>query len=411
MFIPNHHEGYISLAAFERIQRQIRENATMKCPLSQGPVRRGKGLVAGLLRCRRCGRKLHVTYSGIRGNVVRYHCRGAAVNHGTDKCISFGGTAVDREVEREVLKALDPESIRAAIVQMDRVQDRRNDQRRALELALRQAEYETQRAFRQYNAVEPENRLVTRELERRWNEALAEEVRLQGQLAQIPEEPGQLAEADRELLMALARDFPRVWHSDDTELAQKKRLVRLLIQEIMVDVDEEKARVNMVILWSGGCHTQLNVKKNRTGQHRRSTDRETVELVRELARVSGDVDIARILNRLNVRTGTGRTWTEPRVRSLRNYHQIPAYSPETKLHQGWLNLREAADYLGISPMSVRRLLEDGRLKGQQAVPYAPWIIRREDLDLPETRQLAAQIAGRDTHKARRTVSGQASLEL
>ncbi len=411
VFIPDHHEGYVSLDTFEKNQSQIRENARKRPDAEKGPIRGGKGLVAGLLRCQRCGRKLHVSYSGKGGKVVRYSCRGAALNHGTDRCISFGGTAVDREMEQEILRALDHESILASLEQEQKAQTQHEDKRRALEFALEQAEYESQRAFRQYDAVEPENRLVARELEERWNQALAEENRIREQLEAAPEHPGELTSEQEELLFSLAVDFHQVWFSEHADMALKKRLTRLLIQEILVDVEEEKGLVHLTVLWSGGCHTRLVVKKNRTGQHTHSTSKATVDLIRDLARVSRDQDIVRILNRLGVKTASGMTWTEARVRSVRTYYRIPAYSWETKRREGWFNLSEASGYLGVSPMSVLRLVKAGRLKAEQAATYAPWVLCQEDLDAPETLEMVRQIKDREKRDKTGPAEGQTCLEV
>lgn len=392
-FIPNHHEGYITLATYERNLVQIRENAAMKGAYNRGPARSGKSLLAGLLRCRRCGRKLHVTYSGSQGNVPRYACRGAAINHGTAKCLSFGGLALDKAVEQEVLKTIKPEAIRATLAHQEKLYISETEHRRAMELALTQAEYEAERAFRQYNATEPENRLVAAELERRWNRALQEVEHLKAELKKAPKhypDPEEFA-----YLLALAEDFPRVWHDPGTDMAMKKRIVRTLIEEVLVDVDEEHAVIDVVIHWAGGCHTTLQVKKNRTGHHHYSTSQDIVELVRDLAHVASDREIARILNRLHLKTGRDNTWTEGRVRALRNYQSIPVYSPEEQARAEWLNMAQAAEYLGVSPMSVRRLLSAGVIRGKQIVAYAPWIIRREDLDTEQVKSAVSAIkAGR-----------------
>ncbi|MBC7231602.1 MAG: recombinase family protein [Actinobacteria bacterium] len=389
-FIPNHHEGYINLSEWERNQRMIEENAAQRGSSVKGPARSGRSLLAGLLRCRRCGRKLHVSYSGKDGKVPRYSCQGAHLNHGTQRCISFGGLAADKAVEEEVLSALSPEAIRASLEGWDGLERRRNEHRRALELALEQAEYEARRAFRQYDRIEPENRLVAAELERILEERLGEVEHLKCELEKMPAEKP-LGGEEREALLSLAFDFPSVWDGEQTDMAKKKRLVRILIEEIYVDVDDDAALIHLTIRWAGGCHTELEVRKNRTGEHRHTTDRDVVEIVRELAKVASDADIARILNRLGKSTGKGNTWTEGRIRSLRSYHKIEVFSPERKACEGWLNMAEAATYLGVSVMSARRLLERGVIKGKQAVPYAPWVIEREDLETCEVKEAVSAI--------------------
>lgn len=308
-----------------------------------------------------------MSYSGKGGKVPRYSCRGAHLNHGTERCISFGGLAADRAVEEEVLRALSPEAIRASLEGWEDLERGKGVQRRALELALEQAEYEARRAFRQYDRVEPENRLVASELERILEERLCEVERLRSELEELPEEKP-LSEEEREALLSLSSDFPSLWHDERTDMAKKKRLVRTLIEEIYVDIDEHAALIHLTIRWAGGSHTELRVRKNRTGEHRHTTDRDTVELVRDLAKVASDIDIARILNRLGKRTGKGNAWTEGRIRSLRSYHRIEAFSKERKEREGWLNMAEAAAHLGVSAMSVRRLLEQGVISGKQVSP-------------------------------------------
>ncbi len=174
VLIVDHHEGYVSWAEFERNQRLIADNANCRGLMARGAVRRGDALLAGLLRCGHCGRRLHVSYSGTDGFCVRYSCRGAHINHGTQTCIAFGGMRVDAAVSAEVLRLLDPLGVEAALVAVATRDAEFADTRRQAELALEQARYEADLARRQYDAVDPANRLVAGELERRWNDRLAE---------------------------------------------------------------------------------------------------------------------------------------------------------------------------------------------------------------------------------------------
>ena len=173
VLIPNHHEGYLSWADYERNLSLIADNANGKNPMSRGALRRGEALLAGLLRCGHCGRKLHVAYSGKDGNTGRYHCQGGFINHGGDRCISFGGMRIDRDVAAEVIERLQPLGIESALAAQAARSRASEDKRRQVELALEQARYEVGRARRQYDVVDPDNRLVAAELETRWNERLA----------------------------------------------------------------------------------------------------------------------------------------------------------------------------------------------------------------------------------------------
>src|SRR5262245_60453586 len=183
--LRDHHEPYIAWDVYERNQQLIAHNAQMKGLMVRGAVRRGPSLLAGVLRCGHCGRRLHVSYSGVRGYVPRYSCQGARFNHGTDRCISFGGLRVDEAIRREVLRVLAPGAIEAACRAADAGAQERDAIRQAVELDLREARYEAERARRQYDAVEPEHRLVAATLERRWNAGLARVHELEERLATL----------------------------------------------------------------------------------------------------------------------------------------------------------------------------------------------------------------------------------
>lgn len=383
VLIANHHPGYISWETYQRNQALIQENARMKGAMTRGPAQSGKSLLAGLIRCGRCGRKLHVAYSGTTGDVPRYACQGAAVNHGAGRCISFGGLAVDRAVAREVLRVVEPAAVEAALSARAELEGQHDERRTALELALRQARYEADRARRQYDAVEPENRLVAAELERRWNAALCEVQRLEQELDGLPAPEQALSAEEERLLLSLGEDLSAVWDDPGTDIRLKKRIVRTVIEEIIADVDEEKAMVHLVVRWAGGVHTRLQVRKNRTGEHRYRTDRQVVDIVRELAKIASDAQIARTLNRLGLTTGKGNTWTEVRVRALRSEHGIAGCGAGER---NWVTMQDAAKQLGVSPMSVHRLILRGILPARQVVPHAPWLIDPEALGSEPVRQ-------------------------
>jgi hypothetical protein len=275
---------------------------------------------------------------------------------------------------------LQPGAIEAALHLAETAADDHTATRTALALELREARYEAGRAQRQYDAAEPEHRLVAATLEQRWNAALARVHELEARLAVLTVDTAQPAPPDRATLRRLAEDFPRVWHHPTTDHRTKKRIVRLLIEEIIAKiVSGPREEIVLTIHWKGGQHTELVLPRNRTGQHRRVTDRAIVDVVRDLARVQADQHIARVLNRLGYRTGAGNTWTEPRVLSLRRYHQIPAFDRAVD-RQDTLTIAGAATALGISATTVRRLIMLGLLPATQPVLYAPWIIRRQDLE-------------------------------
>jgi excisionase family DNA binding protein len=407
VLIPNHHEGYLSWADYERNLALIADNTNGMMQMSRGALRRGEALLAGLLRCGHCGRKLHVAYSGSDGNTGRYHCRGGHFNHGGDNCISFGGMRIDRTVAAEVIVRLSPLGIEAALAAEAARSRASEDKRRQVELALEQARYEAARARRQYDAVDPDNRLVASELEKRWNERLAAVRDLETELEGAAASPAtDLTPADRERLMTLGADLDRAWNSTGVTWETRKRIVRTLIDEIVVRVEENA--LDLVIRWHGGDHSPLTVKKNRSGQHRWSTGAETVDLVRVLARQMPDKAIASVLNRAGKTTGRGNGWTGSRVCSLRGSHGIATYVDGERAERGEVTLDEAAATLAVSPSTVRRLIKDGQLAADQLCKGAPWIIKAADLKRPSVKRAAA------ARRLRRPPSGnplQKELEL
>jgi excisionase family DNA binding protein len=387
VLIKDHHEGYITWAEFERNQRLITDNANGKSFMSRGSVRRGEGLLAGLLRCGHCGRKLHVAYSGTHSTVGRYHCRGSQINHGGDPCISFGGLRADRAVSAEVIARLQPLGVQAALVAMEARGREHADKLRQLELTLEQARYEATRARRRYEAVDPDNRLVAGELERRWNERLVTVRELEGERETLLATPEMtLSDIDRDRLLALGADLERAWESPGATAATRKRIIRSLIHEIVVRVRDEV--LDLIVHWHGGDHTALQVRKNRTGEHRWSTAADVVDLVRVLARQMPDSTIAAVLNRASKSTGRGNSWTRVRVRSLRNQHAIAAYREGERAERGEVTLDEAATALKVSPSTVRRLIEERSLPAQQLCKGAPWMIKAVDLEHPDVKRAA-----------------------
>jgi excisionase family DNA binding protein len=380
ILIKRHHEGYVEWDEYQANQRQITHNAAMKGRLVRGPARKGEALLAGLLRCGHCGRKLHVAYSGTHSSCRRYSCQGAMINHGIpDKCLAFGGHKADRVVEAELLRLLEPLGVRAAIEAIDRQAHSNDEQVSQKELALEQARFEVARARRQYDAVDPDNRLVAGELERRWNEALRRYNTIEGELKTLrANRPEPMGNAIREGLLRLGEDLPRLWRHPQSDQTLKKRIVRTLLHEIIVTKDGE--RISMVLHWQGGDHTSLEFLKSKTGEHRYATPANVVMLVRELARVQPDQGIVSILNRLGMRTGHGNTWTEGRLRVFRRDHDIPVYQEGERQARGELTLEETANLLHCSKESVRRLIECKALNAHQTCKGAPWIIPRAEVE-------------------------------
>jgi len=297
--------------------------------------------------------------------------------------------------------------IEAATRAAEELGQERQGEFEALRLEVEAARYEAARAQRQYDTVDPENRLVAGELEARWNKALEKARQLQERLDEERSRRPASGPPDPAILRALAEDFDRVWNIEPTNIRLKKRIVRTLIEEIIVDVSPEGSVIELVIHWKGGVHTQLHVKRRRRGQHLQATSQDTVDAIGVLARVCTDERIAQAMNRSGSETAKGHVWTRSRVKDVRRSYQIAVHDPARQQEEGWLKLGEAATYLGVTPATVRRYVELGKVEALHPVSRGPWVLRRQDLDRPEVRELFEQVRAREAHP-RKAVSENAT---
>lgn len=391
VLIKDHHAAYIAWDEFEGNIKAIASNATgMSNALARGAAREGDLLLPGLLRCGHCGRKLHVHYSGKLG---RYHCSGARLNHGTARCISVSGLSIDAVVANEVLRVLKPLGIGAAVKAIETQSSEVTAGERQQQLSLQQARYEATHARRQYDAVDPANRLVAGELERRWNDALQAVARIEAEIAtMIARRPQPLGELEREQLMALGADLERAWSHPAATAATRKRILRTALSEVIVRRDG--AIIHAVLHWQGGDHTELHVKQrlNAAGQPNPRIPDDTIALMRDLARLMPDRQIALLLNRIKVATGNGNAWTQARVRGFRNHHEIAGFREGEWAERDEITLEEAAITIGVCNMTALRMLRRGIITGRQVCPGAPWAIKAVDLiAFAERKQPAAPL--------------------
>lgn len=396
--IPNHHAGYIGWEEYMHNQKQIESNAGMSGHFGRntGAAKDGPAMLVGLLRCGRCGRKVQVMYSTNKyGLRPRYECRGDRSQVMVGSCIGFGGTRVDQAVVAEVLEAIRPLGVQAALDAWAGGQNQQAAKGRSLELALQKARYEAGRIERQYEATEPENRLVAAELEKRWNQALAQVGELETRLAETHQNRSPLSEEQRQQLLRLGEDLERAWDHPDCPIPLKKRILRTVLEEIIATTTKEPPSVILKLHWAGGIHTELVVRKNRTGHHERVNSREVVDLIRDLAQVCDDSAIVAILNRLGYRTGVGNTWNEKRVEHVRHTRGFPVCPPPEQ--RRWLTMDQAAKRLGVSSMVIRRFIQQEILPAKQIVKFAPWMIERTNLELPAVRKQVRRI-----HEGRRS---------
>ena len=406
VLIKEHHPGYLSWDEYERNQSMIATNAHMHSGGEPKAGRGGGALVSGLLRCRRCGRMMQVFYPG---TLVRYVCNAGRSQYGEGTCISFGGLRVDAAVSKEVLEAVSENAIQAALDAADQIQQKQRDLRTAIELELEQARYEARLAARRYESVDPDQRLVAAELEARWNTALQKVKELEGKLHAFDRESQSVSVPNKQTLLSLAQDLPAIWNSPSTDMRLKQRIVRILIREIIADVDEKSREVVLVIQWAGGRHSELRVKKFETGRSRRCTAPEAIEVLRQMAGKFSDRQIAATMNRLRLRTGTGNSWNDMRVRSARSYYQLPVFRQDEQAKAKEVTVKIAAQRLNVSEWIVRRMIEEKILPARQAVVCAPWQIPVEALNSEEIRKEAMNVKNRVRVPQRQSSEGQQSM--
>lgn len=405
VLLVDHHPGYISWEEYLENQRRLEANVAWGDGEGSGAAKSGTAMLSGLLRCGRCGRKLQVVYSGNGGRVPRYNCRGDRGDRGWSPCLTIGSLRVDRAVIHSVLAAIQPAGIEAAVKVSECAQAEDDEKRKALELALERAKFEATRARRQFDAVEPENRLVAAELEARWNHALEQVAAAEARIAAMGERFALISHESKAELMGLSDDVRTLWGHPEAPVQLKKRILRTVLNEIIVQGERDSRMHHLILHWAGGVHTELFVERNPSGQHRRKAERTVIELVSELSKVCPDKAIAAILNRLGYKTGQERSWTASRVAGLRGYHNIEPFQKQ----DGWVTQEQAAEELKVSDTVVKRLIREGLLPATQVVQFAPWVIQRRDLGLP-----AVQTQVQAVHDGRRLPSimpGQGQLPL
>jgi len=377
VLILDHHEGYIDWDSYQSNQTMIANNDNARGAAVRGSVKHGEALLAGLLRCGHCGAKLLAQHPG--PGVIRYQCSGYLLNRDHACCVMFGGLRADRLVSEQLLQCLTSFGSEAAIEAIKSLQGANDDRIQQKTLALEHARYEVIRARRQYDAVDPANRLVAAELERRWNQALTAEAQLEAELASLQQSRERaLTDAQKRELLAFARDLPGLWDNRRSSPEHKKRLLRIALKEIIATAEGETIR--LVLHWEGGDHTQVEFPKVRSGRHRYVTDDDLVEIVRKLARIEPDARIASILNRNRRRTAHGQSWSAKRICSLRNNHAIPVYREGERQARDEMSVSEVAVVLGVTPTTVLRLIQQKQLPATQPCVGAPWILRRADVE-------------------------------
>lgn len=384
VLIPDHHPGFITWEAYEANTARLRANWRPPRGHGGGAPREGKALLQGLLRCGKCGRVMQTGYSGPAGNSPRYVCARARQLYATERgCCSIGGGRLEKTVLAELFTVLEPASLEATAKALAEAEQHYRRRLAAFERAVERARYEAERARRQYDTVEPENRLVARTLERGWEDKLAAvrqaENDLRGQQAR---RPVTLSDDELAWITRAGADVRAIFHAPTTTIPERKQLIRAVVSEVVLTIDDQQRIAGLRIIWQGGAVTEVSMHMTRKGAHTRTTSEDTISLVRRLAEHYDDTTIALILSKQHRRTATGLTWTKTRVRELRVSRGIPVFEPGGRqaVSAGSedtvvVTVPQAAAALGVSKYTIYRWLRDGFITGEQLTPAAPWRIR------------------------------------
>jgi DNA invertase Pin-like site-specific DNA recombinase/uncharacterized protein YndB with AHSA1/START domain len=287
--IPGRCPAYITPQRYERNQERIRENRIRL--QAKGPPRNGEALLGGILFCGRCQRRMSVHYSGL-AKLPRYVCRSDRDDSAAPTCQCLSGRVLDQLVGEKILQALEPAALELSLLTADDLHQQRQRLDQNWRQRLERAHFQAERAQRHYRAVEPENRLVARELARQWEEALKEQAELEQQYARFSQShPATLSEQERERIRAMSQNLPAIWRAATTAPSDRQRIVRLLVDRVIINVQGNTDHVDVTIEWSGGF----------TSHH---------ELIRPVRRYQQMADYDRVAGRIEELRGQGRTFAE-----------------------------------------------------------------------------------------------------
>jgi DNA invertase Pin-like site-specific DNA recombinase len=397
--------AYITWETFLTNQERLRQNQCRYRTEKHGVPRQGPALLQGIAVCARCGAHLRLHYGGPHGEYPIYECSSEQMQVGGPRCQTVRACVVDAEVERLVLAALAPDQLELALAALEQLEQEDAGLWRQWELRLERARYEAARAERQYQAVEPEHRLVARTLERQWEDALraleqteheAERWQQQRRLT--------VSVADRELMLQLGADLPRVWHASSTTDADRKALVRMVIKDVLVDAKRAKGEVWFQVNWQTGASSEHWLRRRVRVYAEYANVEELQQRVCELHGAhKRDDEIAEVLNADGWRGARGRCFSSGMVWDLRKawglatINSRPEHRHPSRWEDGSYSVEGAAALLRVYPGTIRKWLRSGQLAGQQAAKGLAWHIPLSDAQI-------AHITARLEHARRRAAA-------
>jgi DNA invertase Pin-like site-specific DNA recombinase len=373
------HPGYITWKQFLRNRQRLDDNRTSRAEDRRGPAREGTALLQGIVLCGRCGRRMTIRYLQ-DGLTPVYKCDHAYHQFGEPTCQSIRGDGIDAAVAQTFLAAMQPAQLEISLATLDQLEAQARQIEEQWQRRLERVRYEADLSRRRLFAVEPENRLVARTLERDWNEKLAEVERLEREYLTLTLPTALVINPEeRQRILALAQNLPAIWQADTTTYTERKQLLRFLIKD--VTLSRQETTIQIGIRWQTEALTELEIPRPKPGSEQHRTNPTVVARVRELAPSHTDRQIATVLNQAGLTTGFGAPFTGRSVRWVRRQDGIstgcpeaPSACPSGQRADGRYCTRMAAKLLNVSESTILRWCDVGRLDNVQAVPNGPrWV--------------------------------------
>jgi DNA invertase Pin-like site-specific DNA recombinase len=412
--IDNAQPAYITWGTYMSNRDKLRQNKTQPSGATRGAPREGAALLAGLIICGRCGRRMSARYGSHAKSSSwswSYTCWGEH-GKGRETCWSVAGAAIDRAVEKLFLETMVPSELDLSLAVEREVHQQADSLEKAWRARIEQARYEARRAERRYKAVEPDNRVVARTLESDWEQRLRELETVEQQYAEARRTARvELTTQDRERIRQLARDLPAVWAAPTTLPADRKAMLRLAIKAVAVNpVEVPRRSTRIKVQWASGAVDERMVPRFHKGEYRKNPS-QAIQRIRELA-AGGlhDDEIAARLGAESLRTGTGLAWHEEHVRQARSRYDIERTAPDRpRIHplphrhpeRGWFSIPGAMARFGVNESMVRRWIVHGLVRTTQSDFGQHRNVRWLDIDDVTAARLAARLRDRTKAAARR----------
>ena len=374
------HPGYIGWEEFMANKKRLADNVANYAQARPGAPRSGDALLQGIVACGRCGRRMRLRYTGPNNDFPVYVCNSDRTSDGSPRCQAVQAPPVDTEIERLLLEALTPDQIALAVAAVGELEAEVTLLEKQWTLKRERARYEAERARRQYDAVEPENRLVARSLERAWEDKLRDVEMVEHAYQEWRrEQAGPVGEAERAELLAIAQDVPLVWQAAGP--ADRKRMLRLIMREVVLDQTRQHGMVWIRVLWQTGATSDHQLQRHVRSYADCASTELLIRRVRELnAAGKMDGEIAAVLNAERIMSARGAPFTNKTVHVLRKWYGIRTVklngvdANPSRWPDGTYSVRGAAAVLGITSHQVFDWLRNGRLTGRQLAPGLPWQI-------------------------------------